>query len=119
MREQITNGWRGNLAAEIEVGATTLTLTQVSGLPDYGQIHCKISALEWVILPLNGTTTITGVTRGVDGSVAVGHSAGATVVQALTAGALANLFDQMKQNMVVNNGLVVTHHGEVVWHEGR
>lgn len=74
-------------SAITSTSSTSITLSDVTGLPTVGQIRALIDN-ELMIVVLSGSTTV-NVVRGVDGSTATTHSNGATVNFVLTAGALA------------------------------
>jgi hypothetical protein len=103
-KEQFVNRWATTLAAGLTIDGTTLTLTAVAGLPTTGQMRFLLGTNdsgEKILAQLNGTTTLTGCTRGAEGSTASTHTSGEAVTAILTAGALNNLTDWLQAGMVM------------------
>ena len=73
--------------------ATDTMLVISAALPSSLQTGGQFRVLldnEIVIIPAQTGTTLTGVTRGAEGSTATAHAAGADLIPELTAGALVN-----------------------------
>jgi hypothetical protein len=79
------------LNADIGSGDTSLTLVSSTGWPDgsvapfYLVIDTGTSAEEKILATARSGATLTGLTRGVDGTSAASHSAGAAIVHCFTA----------------------------------
>jgi hypothetical protein len=116
-KEQFVNRWATTLAAGLTINGQTLTLTSVAGLPTTGQIRFLLGTNESgekVLAQLNGTTTLTGCTRGAESSTAATHLSGEAVTAILTAGALNNALDGARPPLAtvagvnMNNGTAQT-----------
>ena len=95
--ELFANNFAAQLQSGIAAGDTTITLTTAvpSALQASGQWRAIIQdslGTEYVIIPGGQAgPTVTGVTRGAEGSTATSHPAGAWVTHVVSAGALNNL----------------------------
>lgn len=86
-REIFINKNPKTLASGISsTGATSMTLSDVTGLPTSGNIRALVDS-EIVVVTLNGTATIT-IARGQESTTAATHTSGATVNFIITAGGL-------------------------------
>ncbi len=86
----LVNNWSTTLNGAIAADATSLTLASVAGLESSGLLVVKIDN-ELLALPLNGTTAITGATRGLGGTTATTHASGAGVRGQIDSTLLDNL----------------------------
>ena len=78
----------------VSAGATSMNIA--APLPVAAQTGGQFRVLideEWVIVPTQTGTTLTGLTRGAEGSTAVSHVDGAKLYPVLTAGGLVDAFD--------------------------
>lgn len=117
-REVFLNRWATTLASPMTIDTGTMVLTTVAGLPATGQIRFLLgsgNAGEKIIAHLNGTTTLTGCTRGAESSTASTHLAAEAVTAVYTAGGINNALDWARASLIVHNGEIVTHDGEAVY----
>jgi len=88
--EQFTNTpLTFNLSGTLSSGATTLTPPTYAGWPATGQFRLKIDSE--ILLITNAATHPWPCTRGVEGTTAAGHAAGAVAYPPITAAALGQL----------------------------
>ena len=66
------------LAAEASAAATTLTLTDSTGLPSSGRVEIDSEQIDYTG---NAANVLSGCTRGVNNTTADGHSNGSTVTE--------------------------------------
>ena len=88
--EQIANLARTNLNGDITNIATSITVLSATAFPSSPQFRIVVDLEIMIVTGISGTTWT--VTRGVEGTSAVAHSSGATVVLVLTAGSLPQLW---------------------------
>lgn len=92
--EYWSNDSRSTLAAGITAGATTLTIVTPGAGRDFpASVPFRVvCGTEIMLVTARSGTTFT-VTRGIEGTTAASHAAGAVVSHGVTAGALAWLRD--------------------------
>lgn len=85
----------GTLAANVSSSATTWTLNAAlpTVLQSGGQFHALIDS-ELVVIPTQAGTSLTGLTRGAEGSTPATHSVGAAIYPLLTADAINNALSE-------------------------
>lgn len=89
--DQFANDARTALAGGLAAAATSLAVDDPSAFPDGVPFRIRIGA-ELLLVTAGGSATPTWtVERGIEGTAAADHAAGASVVQVLTAGGLASL----------------------------
>ncbi|MFO0824982.1 MAG: hypothetical protein U0792_17985 [Gemmataceae bacterium] len=87
--EQFANNAQTTLASSIIAGATSLTVTSATGFPSSPQFRIQIGNELLLVTAVAGATWT--VTRGIESTTAAAHSAGDTVTQVLTAGAMSGI----------------------------
>ncbi len=87
--EQFANNAQTTLAAAVTAGATTITVSAVTGFPAGPRFRVRVGDELMLVTAVAGTTWT--VTRGAEGTTAAAHAAGDSVTQVLTAGAVAAL----------------------------
>lgn len=93
-RLQVSNNAQTTLAASITAAAVTLTVANASNFPAAGPFRITIDAEIMEIATIDkSTNTFSGITRGLEGTVAAVHNAGASVENRFTAGSFAELGD--------------------------
>jgi hypothetical protein len=105
-REQFTNGASTTLGADITAGAGTLTVASYAGFPTTGQYRVRVDSELLIVTGGLGTATWT-VTRHAEGTSATSHSAGAAIVQQLTAGGLDSLVSVYDAGILVSSTRLV------------
>src|SRR5580698_3831719 len=91
--EQFSNKPTTTLNGSILAGATTLVVASAVGFSTTGNFTLIVdsgSNLEYMIVT-STSGNIFNVLRGQEGTAAVAHAGGVTVIQGVTAGALAQL----------------------------
>jgi hypothetical protein len=104
--EQFTNGASTTLAGDITSGAGTLTVASYAGFPTTGQYRVRVDSELLIVTGGLGTATWT-VTRHAEGTSATSHSAGAAIVQQLTAGGLDSLVSVYDAGILVSSTRLV------------
>lgn len=84
--EQFSNNASTTLNGAITSGATSLIVTSATGFPSTGNFRILIESEIMLVTNVAGTNFT--VTRGIEGTTAVGHANGVSVFQTLTSGAL-------------------------------
>lgn len=91
------NNWRATLSSSISNSDTSLTVTGgVSSLPEKGWVSIGTEHIYYGAKN-NSTNTLSSLERGVDGSTAGSHAAGATVEQRINAAAFNTLMSAVKK----------------------
>lgn len=87
--ETYSNNAKSSLLSGITSGATSLTLASGGGaaFPSSGNFRIIIDA-EIILVGVRSTDTLSSLTRGIEGTTAAAHSAGAPVAHVMTAGSL-------------------------------
>jgi len=85
-QEQFANNPSSTLAGAIAAGATSLTVASAASFSTEGTFRILVDSEIMLVTGVAGATFT--VERGAEGTSAAAHSAGATVTQVLTAGAL-------------------------------
>lgn len=91
--ENFANDFSSTLSAAVTSAAVSLTVTSASGAP---APNFRVRIDNELILVTAATGTTWTVTRGIEGTTAAAHAAGAAVVCVLTAGVLAALRDHVQ-----------------------
>lgn len=88
--EKFANQAQDYLASGINNSVTSLTLVSASEFPTSGNFRIRVDSEFMLVTAVSGNTFT--VTRGVESSTAVSHSAGAIVSLIMTAGSLNQFF---------------------------
>lgn len=91
--ENFANDFATTLSAALTSGSVSLTVTSASGAP---APNFRVRIDNELILVTAATGTTWTVTRGIEGTIAAAHAAGAAVVCVLTAGVLVALRDHIQ-----------------------
>ncbi len=89
MAERFTNGAQTTLQVSVNDSLGSITVADASGFPGSGQFRVRVGTELMLVTGVSGT--VWAVDRHAEGTTAAAHSAGATVTQVLTAGALQEL----------------------------
>lgn len=104
--ERFANNAQTTLAAAINSGQTSFDVVNASVLPTLSggdQFRIRIDNEEMIVTGVSGNT-LTGVTRGAEGTTGALHNIGATVTHNLTAGSLANVISALSYEQAFLTG---------------
>jgi hypothetical protein len=93
-REEPRNSFSTETVGDIDASVRTITVLSVTGLPTTGYVRLLLGTAlsgEIIGVTLNGTTTLTLVDRGIEGTTAVSHVTGTAAHLYLTVGMLDHL----------------------------
>jgi hypothetical protein len=102
--EQYSNNASTLLSAGVTSGSqTSIAIAAFTGFPGSAQYRILVEAELMLVTAGAGTTTWT-VTRGVEGTAATTHPAGAVVTHILTAAAIKNIPDYPRKDLLTTKG---------------
>jgi hypothetical protein len=113
--EKFANNAQTTLASDLSSGSTTLTVVDGSAFPLTPQFRIRID--DELLLVTNVSSGTWAVERAKEGTSAVSHAAGATVVQLLTAGVMTDLVNSIVPPPVIgatNDFRITTLTGEPI-----
>lgn len=102
-RLQVANNASSSLAASISDVDVTLTVSNAANFPDTGPFRITVDAEVMEVATIDkAENTFSGITRGMEGTVAAVHTAGATVENRFTAGTFQELGDDAALRTLIN-----------------
>lgn len=86
-RERLVNNYQSTLNGAIDNVVTSLVVTSATGLPSTGDFRIRINSELMLVTAISGTT-LSGLTRGIEGTTAASHANGDSISAVLTSGSL-------------------------------
>ena len=92
MTEQFSNQAQSTLASSMAAGASSLTVASATGFPTTGQFRIVVDQEIFLVSSVSGN--VFTVTAGYEGTTQAAHTSGAVVAHILTAGVIAQIYNQ-------------------------